>query len=85
MAKSKKIRKLAHKSGYHFQRKIKNKWEYVDKYGEATDTPFYARNEYLAQVQLEYLERSYNIREEDSKPEDTELPTDEAGSTEVSE
>lgn len=85
MAKSKKIRKLAHRSGYHFQRKIKNKWEYVDKYGEATDTPFYARNEYLAQVQLENLERSYNIREEDSKPEDTELPTDEAGSTEVSE
>ena len=85
MAKTKKIRKLAHKSGYHFQRKIKNKWEYVDKYGEPTENPFYARNEYLAKIQLEYLERSYNIREEDTIKEDIELPTDEAGSKEISE
>ena len=84
MAK-RKYRKLAHKSGYLVQCKIKNKWESLDKHGEPSETPMICRNENLADRSIERFEYRDNIRKVDSPREEEELPMDTEGSTEISE
>jgi hypothetical protein len=83
MAKKILFRKQPINGGYIIERKHLNKWRGVDKYGEISDSVFFYRNEYLAQIQLNNFEQRTEILPSDIIAGDTELQVDNESGTEV--
>jgi hypothetical protein len=83
MAKKILFRKQPINGGYIIERKHLNKWRGVDKYGKISDSVFFYRNEYLAQIQLNNFEQRTEILPSDIIAGDTELQVDNESGTEI--
>jgi hypothetical protein len=81
MAKKILFRKQPINGGYIIERKYLNKWRGVDKNGGISDTVFFYRNEYLAQIQLNNFEQRTEILPSDIIAGDAELQIDTESST----
>ena len=83
MAKKISFRKQPINGGYIIERKHLNKWRGVDKNGEISDTVFFYRNEYLAQIQLNNFEQRTEILPSDIIAGDTELQINTESGSEI--
>ena len=80
-----KYRKQAVNGGFVIEKKDMGKWRNLDKYGEIGDHVLFCRNEEIANQKIKEFEQRDTLREPNYYWKDSQLPTDDESSAEVSE